>query len=383
MAGLKVVMFCNYLNHHQVALADELYAALDAGFAFVVTCPIDADQLKGGIDYRNRSYCIDATQNASNYQKAFRLARESEVCIFGACSQSFAKERARHFPEGLSFQVGERWLKRGWKNIFSPVLLRWWWNYMRYYRKANFYKLCSSAFTASDDNRLFAYSGRSFKWGYFVTVPQYDFEVMYVQKPEVPALCFCSRFIGWKHPELPVMLAQRLKSRGYRFSLDLYGGGNRWPEVKRLVEALQVMDVVTLHGEVSNAEIKEAIGRHHILLLTSDKREGWGVIANEAMIYGAALVTSDQVGSAPYLVKNGETGMCFESGNLDSLFAKVSELLDAPERMKKVTQNGYSEMLRLWSPKNAVHSLLQLIGDLSNGHKSSIVEGPCSEALPL
>ncbi len=42
-----------------------------------------------------------------------RLAREAEVCVFGANSMEYALERVKQSECGLSFEFGERWLKRG------------------------------------------------------------------------------------------------------------------------------------------------------------------------------------------------------------------------------------------------------------------------------
>ena len=167
---MKLVFYCNYLNHHQVLVADELYGMLGDCYAFVATLPRNERELKGGADYSSRPYCILAGESHEAHERAMELARNAEVCVFGACSQEYAVERARQKDCGLSFEMGERWLKRGWINVLSPTLRQWWMNYMRYYHNKPFYKLCSSAFVANDDNRLGAYLGRHFKWGYFTGV---------------------------------------------------------------------------------------------------------------------------------------------------------------------------------------------------------------------
>lgn len=44
----KIVFFSNYLNHHQMPLADAFYELLGDDYAFVVTMPVEAEHLKGG-----------------------------------------------------------------------------------------------------------------------------------------------------------------------------------------------------------------------------------------------------------------------------------------------------------------------------------------------
>lgn len=44
----KIVFFSNYLNHHQMPLADAFYELLGDDYAFVVTMPVEAEHLRGG-----------------------------------------------------------------------------------------------------------------------------------------------------------------------------------------------------------------------------------------------------------------------------------------------------------------------------------------------
>lgn len=383
-----LVFFCNYLNHHQVSVADELFRLLGEEFSFVATLRRDEKELKGGADCSTRPYCLLAAESNEAYEEALRLAREADVCVFGACSQEYAVHRAKVNPKGLSFEMGERWLKHGWLTIGSPVFRKWVWNYYRYFRKANFYKLCCSSFTAGDDVRMNAYKGRHYKWGYFISVEENPVEPVAANN-KTTRILWCARFLSWKHPELVVQLAARLKNAGYDFAIDMYGDeGQQAPhdkafprkELEALIEKSGVGDVVSLKGNRPNSEILEAMRDADIFLFTSNRLEGWGAVANESMANGCALVASDAIGSTQYLVKQGETGMVFRSGDVDSLYEQVKYLLDHPEERERIARNGRRMMVELWSPAIAAKNLLQLIDDLNAGRDSSIKEGPCSKA---
>ncbi len=58
--------------------------------------------------------------------------------------------------------------------------------------------------------------------------------------------------------------------------------------------------------------------------------EPWGLIVNEVMSAGRAVVVSDQVGCAPDLVRHGETGYVFPVGDIAALVAALAEVLSAP-----------------------------------------------------
>ena len=387
---MKLVLYVNYLNHHQVLVADELYHLLGDEFRFVATLPRSDKELKGGLDYSTRFYCILAAESENAKEEALRLAREAETCVFGACSQDYAIERARVNPKGLSFEMGERWLKRGWLTIGSPVFRKWAWNYYRYFRKANFYKLCCSSFTAGDDVRLHAYRGRHYKWGYFTSVEKNFVETSMrdVSTKGNVRILWCARFLLLKHPELVIQLAAKLKADGYDFAIDMYGDEGHlalydkvYPRKKleELIKKMGVEDVVTLKGSRPNSEILKAMEDGDIFLFTSDHLEGWGAVANESMANGCVLVASDAIGSTGYLVTHKVTGMTFKSRDVDSLYEQVKFLLDNPEARKCIAKAGQQSMVEVWSPENAVKSLLQLIEDLKAKRETSLIQGPCSK----
>ena len=393
---MKLILYSNYLNHHQVLVADEIYRLLGDGFRFVATLPRNVNELKGGEDYSKRPFCILAGETDTARQEALRLAYEADVCVFGACSQEYAVERAKKNPQGLSFEMGERWLKHGWLTIGSPFFRKWAWNYYRYYRKANFYKLCCSSYTAGDDQKLHAYKGRHFKWGYFTEVsseisdnPDETLNMKHESGEPSVRLMWCARFLLLKHPELVIKLAGRLKKDGYDVVIDMYGDeGNLAPhdkpyrrkDLEALIDRYGVGDIVTLKGNRPNSEILKAMQEGDIFLFTSDRLEGWGAVANEAMANGCVLVASDAIGSTRYLVKHKETGMIFRSCDLDSLYVQVKYLLDNPDVRRRISEAGRESMVKVWSPANAAKSLLKLIEDLKANRETSILEGPCSNA---
>ena len=372
-------------------MADELYRLLGEEFRFVATLPRNEMELKGGGDYSLRPYCILAGESKSAHEEALRLSREADTCVFGACSQEYAVERANNNPKGLAFEMGERWLKHGWLTIGSPVFRTWIWNYFRYYRKANFHKLCCSSFTAGDDVRLNAYKGRHYKWGYFTNV---DNNIVETSMQDVSTkgkvrIIWCARLLRLKHPELVVKLAANLKGNGYALAIDMYGDeGHLAPhdkayprqELEALIKKYGVDDIVTLMGNRPNEEILAAMRGGDMFLFTSDRLEGWGAVANEAMANSCVLVASDAIGSTDYLVKHKQTGMTFRSCDMDSLYEQVKFLLDNPEERKLIASAGWKAMAELWNPRNAAKSLIKLIEDLKAGRETSIQEGPCSVA---
>lgn len=383
---MQIVFFSNFINHHQANVADELYKLTNGNYTFVELCPIYDWLLKGGYsDLSSRPYVLQAWRNKENMDRAMELLYSADVALF-SCPESWKYEALRAKTGKLTFDVSERWLKRGWLNLMSPRLLKYFWYYYTVFSHENVYKLCSSAFACGDHYKLHSFKDRCYQWGYFTKVDEsfsVETHLAVSTLGSMHTLMWCARFLKWKHPELPILMAERLKSKGYEFMLDMYGSGVELERTKALAEKLGVSDVVSFKGNIPNDEILSAMRQHEIFLFTSDKNEGWGAVTNEAMSNGCAIVASDAIGSVPFLIKNGENGYIFKSCNLDSLCEKVETLLDNPAKRKQFTINAYRIMCNVWSPKNAAKNFLQLVNDIQNGTEVSIENGPCSKAYPI
>lgn len=393
---MKLVFYSLVLNHHQVCVADEFYDILGDDYAFVETAECH-DQKGATEDYSTRPYLVKAWESAEAWQHAMELAETAEVCVFGGY-EALPFEKARMKRGLLSFDMGERMLKRGWLNLASPRILKMIMAYhLGGWRKKPMYKLCCSSFAKGDQYKLRSFEDKCYKWGYFTSVGSYDNDTLRYDDDDHSSsetinsvrLMWCARLLKLKHPELAVVMAQRLKAKGYNFVVDIYGDeGNAsvteevYPleSLKQLAENLDVCDVVSFHGSKPNKEIIEAMKLHDVFLFTSNNREGWGAVVNESMSNGCAVVASDAIGSTAYLITDGFNGFAFRSEDVENLTEKVEWLLTHPVELAQMKRNAYERMRVMWSPRKAAESLLLLIENLKQGKDTPIAEGPCSKA---
>ncbi len=393
--SMTLVFFSVVLNHHQAPIADEFYKLLGNKYCFVES--VNLGDTKGGDDFSCRSYLLRAWESEDSYRKAMELARTAECCVFSGV-QALPFQRERMKSGLLSFDMSERWLKQGLKNVFSPAISKMFLAYLSGgWKNKPLYKLCCSSFAAGDHHRLEMYRDKCYKWGYFTHVEMGERKIgveesAEISIPDIVPLMWCSRYLVLKHPELPVLLAERLKRSGYSFHLDMYGDGEYREKTEHLIENLGLGDCITIHGNIPNNFVRKAMKESDIFLFTSDRYEGWGAVANESLSCGCVLVASDAIGSSRFLIKEGENGFMFHSsktntsfGNpdmhaLDSLYERVAWLLNHPAERKQMQQNSVKCMQEIWSPRNAVKSLLTLIENLKQGKDTPIMEGPCSKA---
>lgn len=382
---MKLVFVTNYINHHQVYLADEFYKILGGNYVFVSTIEMyEFRKQLGYPDFSDRPYIVNAYKSEDMKLKSLHLAYDADVVIIGSAPEDYVTERIK--AGKLTFRYNERWFKtKPWYLSGPKAWLNFYKNHIRFKNKP-LYMLAASAYTANDVYAIGAYKNKVYKWGYFTTVPK-NLEVeaseQDVSTLEItPHIMWCSRFLKLKHPELPVMLAARLKKEGYRFALNMYGSGVELESTKALARDLDVEDIVSFRGNFPNQEILSAMRCHQIFLFTSDKNEGWGAVLNESMSNGCAVVASNRIGAAPFLIKDGENGLIFESENMDSLYSKVKSLLDDEELRKSISRNAYKTMYEMWNPKNAAQRFMELVKKIQVGSDTPFVDGPCSKAYP-
>lgn len=396
---MRITFVSNYINHHQIPFCNALNALLQEMpdenadgtveniFTFIQTQKMEADRVLMGWDETNRPAYV------KYYYEEEALCREligeSDAVIFGGVDdESYIAERLQ--AGKLIFRYCERLYKTGqWKAISPRGLKKKYTDHTRY-RNAPVYLLCAGAYVASDYHIIRAYPEKMYCWGYFPETRHYDVDKLMSNKGgactgdiktavnapgkteenRIPHLLWAGRMIDWKHPELPLETAKYLKEKGYAFHMDIIGGGELYPVVERLWQEYELQEVVTLRGYQSPEEVRGYMERADIFLFTSDRQEGWGAVANEAMNSGCALIGDHMIGAVPYLVRNGENGLIYQSGEKEQLFRLAEQLVKNPEKCRELGTKAYETIVNIWNAENAAKQLMQLIQEKMSGENA-------------
>ena len=382
---MKIVFYSVILNHHQAPVADELWNLCKGEYRFVELMPPNEEINKGGRKYDDRPYLIRPWRSETEKTEAMQLAMTADVCVFGG-DLSLPYQKARLKKNLLSFEAGERWLKRGYINLISPRLIKMIASYhLLGWRKKPLYKLCASAYAANDQYLLGTFKGKCFKWGYFTDVKQINVSELNdrKRKDETVLIMWCGRFIDWKHPEIVLRLAKEMKLEGLNVHFDLYGDGPMLKEMKTYAHVEGVEDIVSFYGICPNEFITTAMKEHHLFLMTSDRNEGWGAVANEAMGNGCTLIACREAGSIPFLINDGVNGMMYGKDDFKSLVAMVKRVVRDRGLRESMSEKGFKTIMEEWSPKLAANRLLELSQSLIAGANNISLDGPCSIAKPV
>lgn len=378
-----IVFVSNFLNHHQFEVANKLYHLTQGRYRFIETEPMPDWIKKGGYsEYENLPWLIQSWKSAQALKEAKQVVLEAEVLLW--TNNLFMNQvRQRLKSNKLTFDVGERWLKRGLINLLSPRLIKSQIYYHLFLKKKTLYKLCASAYAANDLTLMRSYKNHMFKWGYFTSVDEKERHNAGPAEATKIRIIQVARFISWKHLDLSIKMASRLKRMGYTFEFNIFGGGPEEKRLRELISGLNVQDEVRLCGNRPNQEILQQMRNHDIFLLTSDRNEGWGAVINEAMGQRCAIVASYEAGSVPFLIADGINGLTYKHNSLDELTEKVRFLLDNPEKIKEYGDNAHHTINTIWSPTNAAKNFLKLVNALQHDDICNISEGPCSPAYPI
>lgn len=358
----RIAFISNYINHHQIPFCNAMNELLEGGFTFVQTEPMEDERVRMGWHEEQRPEYVRCYYEEPEACRV--LIMDCDVALFGGTDEeSYIEERLEAGRPVI--RVSERLYKTGqWKAV-SPRGLRKKYHDHTRYRKAQVWLLCAGAYVASDFAIVRAYPGKMYCWGYFPETRHYDIDTLLHQKgygeTRIPYLLWAARMIDWKHPELAVETARFLREKGLDFHLDIIGDGELRTQIQALAEQYRLGDCVSFLGFQPPEAVRQHMERADIFLFTSDRQEGWGAVANEAMNSGCALAADHMIGSVPYLVRNGENGLIYQDKKTGQLFAAAERLVRDKEFCRKLGRAAYLTITEVWNAENAAKQLLELV----------------------
>jgi glycosyltransferase involved in cell wall biosynthesis len=113
-------------------------------------------------------------------------------------------------------------------------------------------------------------------------------------------------------------------------------------------------------GFKNQTEISKYYAMSDIFVLLSDVGETWGLVVNEAMNFRLPVIVSDLVGCGTDLVKHGENGYIFKTGNIEELARYLEELIINEEKRKLFGEKSF-EIIKGYNYDKMVESILKIV----------------------
>lgn len=372
---MKLIYLSNFFNHHQKPLADALFAILGENYSFIETWDgIPEEQKKLGY----HQYDVPYVKQYSHEKDVIDLKiMEADVVIYGEAPLRLIKKRISSGK--LTIRDDESRYKNPNRYLKWPV-----YTYKSHWINKG-YLLCASAYAPIDYMLSGMNPKKCYRWGYFTEVKHYDnveslMRLKSSQKGGEVSILWTGRLIPLKHPEYPLFVAKQLKQDNVRFKMNIIGTGKLESWMKRKASDMDLLDAVHFLGSMSPESVRSYMEEADIFLFTSDRREGWGAVLNESMSSGCAVVADGNIGSVPFLIKDGENGLIYKSTNLKDLYNKIKWLASHHKERFEMGIRAYHTMSQTWNGDNAAKSIIQLCEALLSGRDTPIDDGPCSHA---
>lgn len=355
---MKCVFVSNFLTLHQTPFCEELYKTLKDDFCFVSSEPMSKDRkdLKWGIP--KAPYELRPYESEKDRLFAEKMIASADVAIISGNPNRYLNIKKRLKSGKLTFRYSERLYKSA-KTGIKDLLRR-----VKYIHKnagyKNLYLLGASAYAAADYASIGLFKDKAYSWGYFPAFEKIDDIDHLISEKEENSITWVARLISWKHPEVPILVAEKLKKDGYSFKIKMVGIGYMEEELASLIKEKRLEEQVELLGVKTPQECREYMKKSEIFLLSSDRGEGWGAVVNEAMNSCCAVVSSHAVGSAPQLIEDGINGCLYRDGDIDDAYLKIKKLLDDKQYCHTVGKNAYKTMETEWNGKIAAQKFLIL-----------------------
>jgi len=151
-------------------------------------------------------------------------------------------------------------------------------------------------------------------------------------------------FIGRLGPEKGLhVLVEAWKAWGNTApSLEFIGEGPERLKLETRVDQSGLRHKIRFHGQMPFSQVQEKLAHARLLVLPSLCFEGFPMVIREAFALGVPVVAS-RLGSLPFLVEDGKSGVLFRPGDSADLYKKIKNLWDNPDELAAMGRNARAD----------------------------------------
>jgi len=377
---MRIIYGTNTWSHHQLPVATELSKLLGPDeFRLAIFEEMSPERRQMGWgDHEDLHWAIGPPRDALETKQLFQACLDADVMVFGDCPWEVIK--ARIATGKLTLLASERILKKPSHQLrmINPRYARGIRRYCSLVNNPHVHALTVGYYASDDLRKIGAFADRVWKWGYFIEVNA----SLPDPSPERPIkVIWAGRMLDWKRVDLLLKALAKLKNTGCIEECRIVGDGPERKNLLNLARRLRLdTSLVRFEPFVPFYEVRTLLHDADVYVLTSNRHEGWGAIAGEAMSEGCVLVANEAAGSARDLVRDGNTGLLFRDGDVGQLSWLLKDLAsDYPLRMQ-MRQRAWERMQNLWHPRIAAERLVALSNGLLKNDPPIFGDGPCSRS---
>jgi glycosyltransferase involved in cell wall biosynthesis len=145
----------------------------------------------------------------------------------------------------------------------------------------------------------------------------------------LPTFLYCGQMIIRKGIDILLEAFGRILAENVQARLQLVGREGALPELLATLPA-EARARVHYAGFKAPEELPTIFGEADVFILPS-RRDGWGVVVNQALGAGLPVICSDAVGAGYDLITPGVNGEIVPAGNVEALAEAMTKLARSPE----------------------------------------------------
>jgi glycosyltransferase involved in cell wall biosynthesis len=157
-------------------------------------------------------------------------------------------------------------------------------------------------------------------------------------KSRTPLIGYFGRLKKYKSIDHLLQAFSRVKKRIPNIKLVIVGDGDHRPALQKIADQLEISASVQFTGYVSEEEKVEWLNRVWFMVNTSSK-EGWGLTVIESNACGTTVIGSDVPGLRD-AIKDGQTGLLYPYGYVESLSEKIQLLINDRQLRERLSKNA-------------------------------------------
>lgn len=161
-----------------------------------------------------------------------------------------------------------------------------------------------------------------------------------------------------KGHDVLVKAASQLVEGGLSIEVSLVGGGKGVPRLRKEVAKQGLQDVVSIHDAVPHPALMDWMNRADLIVIPS-RREGFGLVAAEAMALGRPVVATD-VGGLSEVLDDKRTGLLVPPEEPDALAQAIRVLIGDSALREEMARAGQRSAKKLYSPSVVAEATLDI-----------------------
>ena len=179
-------------------------------------------------------------------------------------------------------------------------------------------------------------------------------------------ILFIGRFVEKKQPDALIKAFLKVKENIPDAELDMIGNGPLLEPCKALAKKHNLN--INFLGSLNSEQVALVLSETKVFCLPSvtaksGDAEGFGIVLLEAMASGVPCITSARGGAGEGVI-DGETGICFEENDIESLSLGLIKILSNPELAEQFSKSGLKRVQSFFDNRITSRHLTSIYDEL-------------------